>query len=92
MATADVDQMQVFVIISKGGIMINADVNAKNQLTKVYAIKDLFRIQVIVNVNAINHVMFENIQMMKTIIAEKGQLINQLKSVLKKLMNQKQMK
>ena len=92
MATADVDQMQVFVIISKGGIMINADVNAKNQLTKVYAIKDLFRIQVIVNVNAINHVMFENIQMMKTIIVEKGQLINQLKSVLKKLMNQKQMK
>ena len=92
MATADVDQMQVFVIISKGGIMINADVNAKNQLTKVYAITDLFRIQVIVNVNAINHVMFENIQMMKTIIVEKGQLINQLKSVLKKLMNQKQMK
>ena len=92
MATADVDQMQVFVIISKGGIMINADVNAKNQLTKVYAIKGLFRIQVIVNVNAINHVMFENIQMMKTIIVEKGQLINQLKSVLKKLMNQKQMK
>ena len=92
MATPDVDQMQVFVIISKGGIMINADVNAKNQLTKVYAIKDLFRIQVIVNVNAINHVMFENIQMMKTIIVEKGQLINQLKSVLKKLMNQKQMK
>ena len=92
MATADVDQMQVFVIISKAGIMINADVNAKNQLTKVYAIKDLFRIQVIVNVNAINHVMFENIQMMKTIIVEKGQLINQLKSVLKKLMNQKQMK
>ena len=30
MATADVDQMQVFVIISKGGIMINADVNANN--------------------------------------------------------------
>ena len=37
----------------------NADVNVKNRLTKEYVIKDLFGIQVIVNV--INHVMLENI-------------------------------
>ena len=41
--------------------MINSDVNAKNRLTKEYVIKDLFGIQVIVNVNVINHVMLENV-------------------------------
>ena len=51
--------MQVIVIINNVGIMINADVNANNELTKEYVIKDLFGIQVIVNV--INHVMLENI-------------------------------
>ena len=30
LVSANVDQMQVFVTISKGGIMINTDVNAKN--------------------------------------------------------------
>ena len=53
--------MQVFVIIHKGGLKINADMNAKNRLTKVYATKDIFGIQVISNVNAINQVMLENI-------------------------------
>ena len=48
--------MQVFVIISKDGMKINANLNAKNCLIKVYAIKDLFEILVIANVNAINHV------------------------------------
>ena len=47
--------------ISKDGIMINADINVKNWLTKEYVIKDLFGILVIVNVNVINHVMSENI-------------------------------
>ena len=46
--------MQVFVIINNVGIMINADANAKNWLTKEYVIKDLFGIQVIVNVSVIN--------------------------------------
>ena len=32
---------------------INAGVNIKNQLTKVYAIKDLFGIQVILSVNEV---------------------------------------
>ena len=43
--------MQVSVAISKGRTKMNTDVNVKNWLTK-----DLFGIQVIVNVNAINHV------------------------------------
>ena len=59
--------MQVFVIINKVGIMMNADVNAKNWLTKEYLIKDLFGILVIVNVN----VMLKNIFLMKTVNVEK---------------------
>ena len=43
------------------GMKINADVNVKNWSKKEYEIKDLFGIQVIVNLNVINHVMLENI-------------------------------
>ena len=57
----NVDQMQVFVTISKDEMKINASVNVNNLLTKVHAIKDLFGTQVIVSVNAINHVKLENI-------------------------------
>ena len=39
--------MQVFVIIKNVRIMINADVDAKNLLTKEYGIKNLFGIVVI---------------------------------------------
>ena len=53
--------MQVFVIIREDGMKMNADINAKNGLTKVYAIKDIFGIQVISDVNPMNHVMLENI-------------------------------
>ena len=53
--------MQVFEIINKDGIEINADVNAKNSLTKEYVITDLLGILVIANVNVINHVMLVNI-------------------------------
>ena len=81
----NVDQMQVFVITNKGGTKINAGVNANNQLRKVYVIKDLFGIQVIVSVNVINHVILVSIQTMKTVSAGKNQLINQLKNVLKML-------
>ena len=49
--------MQVFVIIKKDGMKINADVNVKNWLTKEYVIKDLFGILTVVNVNVINHMM-----------------------------------
>ena len=41
--------------------VINTGVNAKSWLAKVYVMKDLFGILVIVNVNVINHVMLENI-------------------------------
>ena len=53
--------MQVFVTINSVGIMINSDVNAKNWLTKVNVMMDLFGILVYVNVNVINHVMLNNI-------------------------------
>ena len=51
--------------------MINADVNVKNLLTKKYVIKDLFGIQVIVNVIVVNYVMLKNIQIMQIVSVEK---------------------
>ena len=45
---ANVDQMQVFVIINNIGMLINVDVNVRNCLRK-----DLFEILVIENVNEI---------------------------------------
>ena len=48
--------MQVFLTTNKDRMKTNADVNVKNDLTKEYAIKDLFGILVIVSVNVINHV------------------------------------
>ena len=60
-ASANVDYMQVFVIINKYGMKINADVNVKNWLTKQYVIKNLIVILAIVNVNVMNHVIMENI-------------------------------
>ena len=63
--------MQVFAIINKVGTMANADVNVKDWLIKEYAIKDLFGIQVIVNVNEINYVMLENNWIIKVVSVEK---------------------
>ena len=48
LVNANVGQMQVFVTINKGGMKINAGVNAKNWLIKELVIKDLFEILVIV--------------------------------------------
>ena len=45
---ANVDQMQVFVIINNVGMLINVDVNVRNCLRQ-----DLFGILVIENVNEI---------------------------------------
>ena len=47
--------MQVLAMTSKGGIKINADVNAKNRLTKENVIMDLFGILVIVIENVLNY-------------------------------------
>ena len=52
---------QVFVAINNIRMKIYADMNAKNWLTKVYAVRDLFGIQVIVSVNVINHVILVSI-------------------------------
>ena len=40
LVNVNVGLMQVLVMINKGGIKINADVNVKNWLTKKYVIKD----------------------------------------------------
>ena len=63
LVNVNVDWMQVFVAINNDGIMIYADV-----------IKDLLEVLVIVNV--INHVMLENIQIIKIANAETNQLKN----------------
>ena len=54
-------RLDASVIIKSVGMMINAGVNAKNLLTKVYMIKGLFGILVFVRPNVINRVMFANI-------------------------------
>ena len=51
----------MFVIISNSGMEINAGISVKNWLIKEFVIRDLFGIQVIVNVNVINHMILENI-------------------------------
>ena len=61
LVNVNLDLTLVFVTINKEGMKINADVNVKNWLAKEYVIKDLFGIQVIVNVDVINHVKLENI-------------------------------
>ena len=53
--------MKLFVTINKDGMKKNVDVNVKNELIKDYVIKDLFGIQVIVNVSVINLVILINI-------------------------------
>ena len=63
--------MQEFVMIRNVGIMINADINANNWLTKEHEINDLFGILVIVNINVINHVMLQNIEVMKIVNVER---------------------
>ena len=64
--------MQAFVIVNNVEMMINAGVNAKNLLIKVYAIKDLFEILVIRSVNVINHVILVSIYTMKIVSADKN--------------------
>ena len=61
LVSANVGEMQVFVIINKDEMKINVDVNAKNCLTKEYVIKDLIVILAVVNVDVINHAMMDNI-------------------------------
>ena len=53
--------MQLFVIINNAGIKINADANVKNYMIKVYVIKDMHRILVIVDVKVINQMILGSI-------------------------------
>ena len=62
--------MQVFVTINSVRIVINVDANVKNLLIKIYVIKDMLGILVIVNVNAINYAMLASISIMKTVSVE----------------------
>ena len=62
----------------------------KKELTKEYVIKDLIEILAIKNVNVINHVMLENIQIIKTV--KKSQLINQLENLVEILMRRNYIK
>ena len=55
------DLTVVFVIINNVAMMIMAGENGKNWLIKVYAIKDLFGILVIVSANVINPVILVSI-------------------------------
>ena len=52
--------------------MINADVNVNSWLTKKDVMKDLYGIQVIVNVNVINLLIFDNIKIVKIVNLEKN--------------------
>ena len=52
--------MQAFVMIDSVGIMINADVNAKNWLIKVDVMMGLYGILVRVNVNVLKHAVLVN--------------------------------
>ena len=54
-------RMQVFVIINKVAMMINADGDIKNQLIKEIVMKDLFGILVIVNMNVKNYLILDSI-------------------------------
>ena len=59
--SVNVDLIVVFIITNNVGMMIIADVNAKNSLIKVYGIKDLFGILIIVSVNVINPVILVSV-------------------------------
>ena len=69
--SANADYMAVFVTINNAGMMINAGVNVKTWLIKLYAIKGLFRILVTVKVNMTNLAMLVNILTMKKASAGK---------------------
>ena len=75
LANVNVDSIQVFVIINKDRIKIKADVYVV-YVIKEYVIKDFFGIPVIVTVDVINHVMLENIWVIKIVNVKKKKLIN----------------
>ena len=59
--------MQVFVTINNTGMKINAGVNVKNWLMKVYVTKDFFGILETVSVNVMNLVMLVSIKIIQIV-------------------------
>ena len=68
----NVDLIEMFVITNNAGIVINADANTNNCLIKADVLMVSFGILVYVNVNMINHVMLENILIVKIVNVEKS--------------------
>ena len=64
--------MRAFVITNNVEMIINVDANVKNWLIKVYAIKDMLGILVIVSVSVINHETLGRIWIMKTVSVDEG--------------------
>ena len=63
LANANVDEMQMLVIISKIVITINGDVNANSSWQRNMWKKDLFGILVLVIVNAINYLIWRTFRL-----------------------------
>ena len=68
----NVDLIEMFVITNNAGIVINSDANTNNCLIKADVLMVSFGILVYVNVNMINHVMLENILIVKIVNVEKS--------------------
>ena len=86
---ANLDQMQIFVIIKPRRSEDKCRCEFKELIDKGISDKGLIRILAIANANVINHAMLENISIIITVSVEKGQLITQLKNVMKILMKKK---
>ena len=71
------DQIRLFVIVNNDGFNINVDVNVKNQLIKVYVMKDIFLILITVIANVINLAVLVNIQTIQ-FVSVKKELIDPL--------------
>ena len=71
------DQIRLFVIVNNDGFNINVDVNVKNQLIKVYVMKDIFLILITVVANVINLAVLVNIQTIQ-FVSVKQELIDPL--------------
>ena len=64
--------MQLFVIINNNKTEDKCRCECKELIDKVYVIKDILGIVVIVSVNVINHVILVSIKVMKILNVKKG--------------------
>ena len=82
----NLDYIQIFVIIKPRRSEDKCRYEFKELIDKGICDKGLNRMLEIPNANVINHAMLENISIIITVSVEKGQLITQLKNVMKILM------